>query len=276
MSGTSNREVKTSQGDLVSAGYTQYTYGRWTNGTNASFCIAHGAYKYGGTWSKETVTTKAPYSKALKSDGTPIISYHAPDYRPDDYHAHDGSGMFDDGTGDCCWWTYTSDGTQNDLSLWYWETSEYIPAVYKTLYSYRDQIPVYTHSKWETGDWTPWGEATSFEEDAAHKRNTETRTVYRYDLDALQQAVNTGISVSGSFSAGKLVATVTAPADAVLLAASHNGSGKQTEIKIIPIQTACANMSQDVGLLMQTGYTYKLMLVKNEGFIPLCEIWSGQ
>lgn len=79
---------------------------------------------------------------------------------------------------------------------------------------------------------------------------------------------------AGDLSSGKLVATVTLPANtnALLIAASYDGTGKQIGVKVIEIVNG--KTTYETGLTKTSSYTYKLMLVNKTTFAPLCAAWE--
>ncbi|MBE7003041.1 MAG: hypothetical protein E7425_01980 [Ruminococcaceae bacterium] len=77
----------------------------------------------------------------------------------------------------------------------------------------------------------------------------------------------------GDWKDDKLVATVTLPenANALLVAASCDSTGRQVGIKVIEIKAD--QTVYETGLAKTTGYTYKLMLVSKTTYAPLCKAW---
>lgn len=77
----------------------------------------------------------------------------------------------------------------------------------------------------------------------------------------------------GDWKDNKLIATVTLPenANALLIAASCDSTGRQVGIKVIEV--ANGTTTYETGLTKTTGYTYKLMLVSKTTYAPLCKAW---
>lgn len=85
-------------------------------------------------------------------------------------------------------------------------------------------------------------------------------------------------SVTGRFVDGALTAEIAASGDAMLIASSCASDGRAAETKLIPGETAgeAGKTTVETGLTQKDGLAYRLMLVGKEGFVPLCEMWSGQ
>ncbi len=82
---------------------------------------------------------------------------------------------------------------------------------------------------------------------------------------------------SGSFnSSGVLIANAAASEDAMLVAVSYDSTGKQKELKMIPVASGDTFNKYDTGLTRKYGFEYKLMLVSKYTFEPLCGAWSSQ
>ena len=82
-------------------------------------------------------------------------------------------------------------------------------------------------------------------------------------------------AVSGHFDgSGKLMATVTAPADSVLIAAAYEPGGRQAGVKLIRINAVCVGKEISAGLSKEAGCRYKLMLADGAAFAPLCQAWG--
>ncbi|MBO4916156.1 MAG: leucine-rich repeat protein [Oscillospiraceae bacterium] len=80
----------------------------------------------------------------------------------------------------------------------------------------------------------------------------------------------------GYFDGDTFKATVTAPKDAMLIAARYDASGKLAEIKTVTISSAYSGNEVETGLTKESGCKYKLMLVNKTSFAPLCRAWSGK
>lgn len=81
--------------------------------------------------------------------------------------------------------------------------------------------------------------------------------------------------VKGVWDGGKLTAEahVADPANALLIAAVYDGSGKQVSVNVIPPEAGLT--TYETGVTAKTaGYTYKLMLVSKSGCAPICPAWS--
>ena len=81
--------------------------------------------------------------------------------------------------------------------------------------------------------------------------------------------------VVGDLTGGTLAAAVTLPADAnaVLIAASYDGAGRQAGVEIIELKAD--QTAYETGLAGTDGNTYKLMLVDKDAWTPLCAAWEG-
>ena len=77
-------------------------------------------------------------------------------------------------------------------------------------------------------------------------------------------------SIAGSMDGGKLLATVTAPADSLLVAVCFEPDGRLAGIKLTPIKTACTGLPVDTGLTPKAGWSSKLMLLRMPDYAPLC------
>lgn len=96
-----------------------------------------------------------------------------------------------------------------------------------------------------------------------------------YKLPAANTIAFTVYGAKGSFTDGKLTATVVLPADtsATLIAASYDQYGKMAGAKVIAVEDGTAEYTTD--LTQTDGYTYKLMLVNSSTYAPLCAAWSN-
>ncbi len=81
--------------------------------------------------------------------------------------------------------------------------------------------------------------------------------------------------VVGDLTGGTLAAAVTLPADAnaVLIAASYDGAGRQAGVEIIELRAD--QTAYETGLAGTDGHTYKLMLLDKDAWTPLCAAWEG-
>ena len=82
------------------------------------------------------------------------------------------------------------------------------------------------------------------------------------------------IAISGGFDGDQLTATVTSPANAILIAASYDSDGRQMNIDAVNINTACHRLNISTSLAKEKGITYKLFLVNKYSLSPLCDFWS--
>ncbi|MBE7005387.1 MAG: hypothetical protein E7425_14115 [Ruminococcaceae bacterium] len=78
------------------------------------------------------------------------------------------------------------------------------------------------------------------------------------------------IALSGTVKNGVVTATVTAPKDAVLIAAAYDASGKQISVSTLTIDRDCVKKAYDLTAATGSGYTCKLMLVSGDTCVPLC------
>ena len=167
---TATREVKKSDRILVTAGYTEYRYGRWTNGSYGCYCKVAGKKFYGGSWKQEhTDWTKTRYKK--------IDEYCCGGYTSDDGHINT---INDD---DYTWYAYSKNGDDKNSTRYYWEKTRKIDPVYKYQYQYRDKLFTYTYQKWTAGDWSAWSDTVYTAYEGADKRREVERqpiTLYRY------------------------------------------------------------------------------------------------
>lgn len=82
--------------------------------------------------------------------------------------------------------------------------------------------------------------------------------------------------VKGDVQNDRLVAlAVSAPGNALLIAAVYDGSGRQAGVRTVPV-TDVAQAPYDTGLTVASGCTGKLMLVDKTTFAPLCAAWSSE
>ncbi|MBE7003816.1 MAG: hypothetical protein E7425_05975 [Ruminococcaceae bacterium] len=57
-------------------------------------------------------------------------------------------------------------------------------------------------------------------------------------------------------------------------AAPGYGSGKQVSVTAYSITAGDAAQTKNTEIAVTTGYTYKVMLVSADKYVPLCEAWS--
>ena len=125
--------------------------------------------------------------------------------------------------------------------------------------------------KWVTSSGVGFADANSATTTFTMPAKTVTVTATYKD------APDTVYSVSGSFDGnGKLIATVTAPKDSVLVAAAYESSGKMADTKSFAITAAMNGGTHTfTDLKTGTGYAYKLMLVDKTSYAPLCAAWGN-
>lgn len=150
---------------LVSNAYTTYTYGAYFSNNSCKsyawthFCPTCAANAYGGNWYYKT------YTQSYRA--TPISLGQSCGHKgsfPTEYRAADGY-------------------------LYYYETVNNYPAVYKTQYRYCTKYKDYTYSYYRWTDWSSWGDASVT---ATSSKNVQTRTVYRYRDEVLLYSDNAG------------------------------------------------------------------------------------
>ncbi|MBE7003429.1 MAG: Ig domain-containing protein [Ruminococcaceae bacterium] len=81
--------------------------------------------------------------------------------------------------------------------------------------------------------------------------------------------------VKGAWSGSSLKATahVAEPANALLIAAVYDKSGKQESVKVVNLKAG--QTVYETGVTAKaSGYTYKLMVVSKSTYAPLCKAWS--
>ena len=108
--------------------------------------------------------------------------------------------------------------------------------------------------------------------------NTVTVTGGKFTMPASNVTVKATFkvmknTVTGSFDGGKLTATVTGPANSMLIAARYE-DGRLAETAVTKISAFCAGESMDTGLTKKAGCNYRLMLVDGATCAPLCKAWS--
>lgn len=83
--------------------------------------------------------------------------------------------------------------------------------------------------------------------------------------------------VTGSFdNNGKLVATISAPKGSVLIAAAYDSDGRMVDTKSFDVTTAMNNGAHTFDdLSTNENYTYKIMLVDQETYEPICAAWGN-
>ena len=120
-------------------------------------------------------------------------------------------------------------------------------------------------------------EITGLSAGTYYVRYQETATHEAGAAATVQVPAYTPPTVSGSFDgSGKLVATVTAPKDSVLIAVSYASSGKMTDTKTYEVTAAVNNGTHTFDTLaMASGNTYKIMLVDKTTYAPLCAAWGN-
>lgn len=133
----------------VSDAYTEYRYGRWTNGSSFSFCPAVGRNNHGGTnwWITYSDWSRSQYTRF----GSPHIHYcngTCTSYT----HQHVNKAYYDSSDGTDCWYVYCPTSTYTDSNKWFWEESRYVPAVTKTQYRYQLAKYINTFQKTTNGD----------------------------------------------------------------------------------------------------------------------------
>lgn len=150
---------------LVSNAYTTYTYGAYFSNNSCKsyawthFCPTCANWAYGGNWYYKT------YTQSYRA--TPISLGQSCGHKgsfPTEYRAADGY-------------------------LYYYETVNNYPAVYKTQYRYCTKYKDYTYSYYRWTDWSSWGDASVT---ATSSKNVQTRTVYRYRDEVLLYSDNAG------------------------------------------------------------------------------------
>lgn len=164
ISSTSDRAVETRQVQ-VSAAYTEYRYGRWTDGSHVHFCPQVGKSYYGGTWAKKyTSWSRSAVSKSTAS--TYYCGYSGHTHINPDHTS--GSTAY--------WYSYTVGGKK-----YYWQETRTIPAVYKTQYRYQDKVYTHSYEKWSEGTPSAWSDQVYTAYETTNSRRTvETRPMYRY------------------------------------------------------------------------------------------------
>lgn len=87
--------------------------------------------------------------------------------------------------------------------------------------------------------------------------------------------ISNPFSVTGGFNGSRLVATVTAPKGALLIAASYGADGRQLGVTSVSIAAEATNRQYQITGL-PAGGSYKLMLVSGTIFAPLCPAWNSK
>lgn len=80
--------------------------------------------------------------------------------------------------------------------------------------------------------------------------------------------------VSGDLTTDKLKVTATATEGGLLVAASYDRNGALARVWTQALIAQNEELSFTTGLAKKSGYTYKIMLVTKDGFVPLCAGWS--
>ena len=171
------RKVRDEQVKVTDA-YTQYRYGRWTNGTNNSYCKKSGKNNYGGTWREEwTAWTNTAYKISSKDFYCSGGSSHG--------HTH---VAYKDSYGDN-WHPYTKSGTYSKAGRWFWEEKRTVAATYRTRYIYQDRYYDNYFYKWIDGNWSDW--SVEPVTPVAGSRDVETKVQYAYITSDTTQTADT-------------------------------------------------------------------------------------
>ncbi|HCJ08678.1 MAG TPA: hypothetical protein DHV96_10055 [Lachnospiraceae bacterium] len=154
IAGSSTRNVQTQQVQ-TRAGYTQYRYWRWTNGSWWWFCetCAKNDSKHRGPWRTECT----PWMN------TPITSYDTGQYCSHGYsYKNDGQKTYNYYNG-------------SKKEHYYWQETQNVPASYKTQYRYQDATVTYYYYQWS--DWSDWD---TDKIESSDSRQVEDKTQYMY------------------------------------------------------------------------------------------------
>ncbi|MBE7005193.1 MAG: leucine-rich repeat domain-containing protein, partial [Ruminococcaceae bacterium] len=96
-----------------------------------------------------------------------------------------------------------------------------------------------------------------------------TNAVWHYESEGPWPAAIANVTAGTD----KITADVTAPVEALLIAASYDSVGRQVDVMIVSV-TAGGQADCAVSLKKQSGYTRRLMLVDASTYVPLCAAWS--
>lgn len=185
--------------------YTQYRYGRWTNGNKNNFCPDNGKNIYGGNWWIEnTAWMTTPYRIVLNDAGTKNRVFYCSNWSTHKNHFY---YAFTDS--DFNWYTYSQNGSYSQATRWFWEETQTVPATYRTRYTYQYKYYTNYFYKWIPGIWSGWStEPVS----ATESRDVETKTQYSYitndtsqtpDASGQEYTLNVSAPLSGDLE-GKL------------------------------------------------------------------------
>ena len=158
---------------VVSQAYTQYRYGRWTNGTNNSYCPTSGKNNYGGRWRIENSAWSTSRYQVCGKDF--YCSNKSHDHRYVAYTDNYGHN----------WHPYSSNGVYSKAGRWFWEESRTVAAVTRPRYTY--QYKYYTNNfyKWVEGNWSEWSAEPVTA--VADSRDVETKLQYSYITNDISQ-----------------------------------------------------------------------------------------
>lgn len=158
---------------VVSQAYTQYRYGRWTNGTNNSYCPTSGKKNYGGSWRIENSAWSTSRYQVCGKDF--YCSNKSHNHRYVAYTDNYGHN----------WHPYSSNGVYSKAGRWFWEESRTVAAVTRPRYTY--QYKYYTNNfyKWVEGNWSEWSAEPVTA--VADSRDVETKLQYSYITNDITQ-----------------------------------------------------------------------------------------
>lgn len=120
-------------------GYTQYRYGRWTNGSTGHFCPYEGEKRYGGSWWVQysdwynSYLDLAQYVGYYCCSATSHEKYHNPNAKYDHIGYTWSNNRYN-------WGHYLLGGVK-----YFWQETRWIDPTYRTEYRYRDRYQIYTY-----------------------------------------------------------------------------------------------------------------------------------
>lgn len=173
---------------------TQYRYGRWTNGSNSTFCPDFGYMNYGGSW-WQTYTSWSDsqnfYWNYNYDAGRPYHSYCG-------YSGHTHVNVSEWINSVPYWnqrYVYGYSGK------WFWEeTRSVVDVAAHYTYEYRDTYYTYYFYKYYDSDWSDWRDSSI---SSKTRREIQNRTMYRYrtasgsDVESEDQSAYTEYDKSG-------------------------------------------------------------------------------
>lgn len=174
---SNTREVNT-KSVKVSDAYTQYRYGRWSDGTNNSYCPYAGSSNEYYGWGTPYSRWKAEYTAWTTQRYVATDTIYACYESTHDKHITNLKGP----TGWDNFRVYLPQGAGYSYATrWFWEESQTVAAKNKTQYQYRDKRFTYTYERWVVSVSKDWDDAAVFAyTQADSKCAVETRPIYRY------------------------------------------------------------------------------------------------